>query len=64
MKRYQVRTKEYEKKNWKIVESFDTMKEATRFAIRTEMSLRRTDRQYDSWDIKDSVAKERFIIAQ
>lgn len=30
MKRYQVRTKEYEKKNWKIVESFDTMKEATR----------------------------------
>lgn len=64
MKRYQVRTKEYEKKNWKIVESFDTMKEATRFAIRTEMSLRRTDRQYDSWDIKDSVTKERFIIAQ
>lgn len=63
MKRYQVRTKEYEKKNWKIVDSFDTMKEAKRFAIRTEMSLRRTDRQFDSWDIKDSVTKERFIIA-
>lgn len=62
MKRYQVRTKEYEKKNWKIVESFDTMKEAKRFAIKTEMSLRKTDRQYDSWEIKDSVTKERFII--
>lgn len=64
MKRYQVRTKEYEKKNWKIVTSFDTMKEAKRFVIRTEMSLRKTDRQYDSWDIKDSVTKERFIIAE
>lgn len=64
MKRYQVRTKEYEKKNWKIVDSFDTMKEAKKFTIRTEMSLRRTDRQFDSWDIKDSVTKERFIIAQ
>ena len=64
MKRYQVRTKEYEKKNWKVVESFDTMKEAVKFAIRTEMSLRRTDRMFDSWDIKDTVTKERFIIAE
>ena len=64
MKRYQVRTKEYEKKNWKVVESFDTMKEAMRFAVRTEMSLRSTERQYDSWDIKDSVTKERIIIAE
>ena len=64
MKRYQVRTKEYEKKNWKVVESFDTMKDAMRFAVRTERSLRSTERQYDSWDIKDSVTKERFIIAE
>lgn len=64
MKRYQVRTKEYEKKNWKVVESFDTMKEAKKFAIRTEMSLRRTERMFDSWDIKDTVTKERFIIAE
>ena len=64
MKRYQVRTKEYEKKNWKVVESFDTMKDAMRFAVRTERSIRSTARQYDSWDIKDIVTKERFIIAE
>lgn len=64
MKRYQVRTKEWEKKNWKVVAEFDTYREASRFAIRTEYSLRRTNRQFDSWDIKDTVTKERTIIAQ
>ena len=64
MKRYQVRTKEYEGKKWKVIESFDTMKDAIIFAVRTERSLRSTERKYDSLDIKDSVKKERFIIAE
>lgn len=64
MKRYQVRTKEYEKKNWKVVDSFDTMKEAKRFAIRAEMECRKHFcTMYDSWEVKDTETKERFTIA-
>jgi hypothetical protein len=64
IKRYQVRTKEYEKKNWKVVDSFDTMKEATRCAIQMEYSMRKTEHMFDSWEVKDSVTKERLIIAE
>ena len=63
MKRFQVRTKKYEAKNWKVVESFDTMKEAKRFACRSEYAQRHTENQFDSWEIKDSVTKERICIA-
>ena len=63
MKRYQVRTKEYEKKNWKVIKSFETFEEAEKYAIKTEISFRNTERRYDSWDIKDTVTKERTLIA-
>ena len=64
MKRYQVRTKEFEKRNWKVVESFDTMREAERYAIRLERECRKYfDKMYDSWDVKDAVTKDRILIA-
>lgn len=63
MKKFAVRTKEWEKKNWKVVAEFDTFRDAHTFAIRTETSLRKTDRQFDSWDVKNMETKERFIIA-
>ena len=61
---YQVRTKEYEKKHWKVVETFDTFRDAEKYAIHTEMSLRRTEKCFDSWDIKNTETGERFIIAE
>lgn len=61
--KYEVRTKEYEKRNWKVVKAFDTFKEAHKFAIQTEMKMRRTEHEFDSWDIKNTETKERFIIA-
>ena len=60
---YQVRTKEYEKKRWKVIQTFDTFAAALRYAIRTEMSMRRTEKYLDSWDIKNTETGERFIIA-
>lgn len=64
MKRYQVRTKEFEKRNWKVVESFDTMKEAKRYAIQAEMKCRKHfNTMYDSWEVKDTETKERITIA-
>ena len=63
MKQYQVRTKKFEKKNWKVVNSFDTMKDALRFAIRSEHAQRHTDDEYDKWEIKDTMTGERFIVA-
>lgn len=64
MKRYQVRTKEFEKRNWKVVESFDTMKEAERYAIQAERKCRKhLDTMYDSWEVKDTETKERVTIA-
>ena len=64
MKRYQVRTKEFEKRNWKVVEEFDWIKDAKRFAIRAEYAQRNNpDKMYDSWEVKDAVTKERFTIA-
>lgn len=64
MKRYQVRTKEFEKRKWRVVESFDTMKDAERYAIRAERDSRKHFcTMYDSWDVKDTVAKDRIIIA-
>ena len=60
---YQVRTKEYEKKRWKVIQTFDTFAAALRYAIHTEMSMRRTEKYLDSWDIKDTETGERFIIA-
>lgn len=61
---YQVRTKAWEKRNWKVVETFGTFRDAHKFAIKTEYALRKTDRQFDSWDIKNTETKERFIIAE
>ena len=61
---YQVRTKEWEKKHWKVVKTFDTFKAAHLYAIRTEMSLRRTEKCFDAWDIKNTETGERFIIAE
>lgn len=64
MSRYQVRTKEFEKRNWKIIESFGTMREAERFAIRAERKCRKDfDKMFDKWDVKDTVTKDRIIIA-
>ena len=60
--KYEVRTKEYEKKNWKVVARFDTFKEAHKFAIQTEMKLRRTEHCFDS-SFVETETKERFIIA-
>lgn len=61
--KYQVRTKAWEKKNWKVVATFDTFKEAHKFAIKAEYDCRRTEKQFDSWDIKNIETKERFIVA-
>lgn len=61
---YQVRTKEYEKRRWKVVETFDTFKAAHQYAIRTEISLRKSERCFDAWDIKNTETGERFIIAE
>ncbi len=63
MKRYQVRTKKFEKKNWKVVDSFETMKDAIRFAILSEYAQRNTDDEYDKWDVKDTITRDRFIVA-
>lgn len=64
VKRYAVRTREYEKKNWKVVASFDTEREATRFCIRSEYACRRNfDKMYDHWDVKDMETGERTIYA-
>jgi hypothetical protein len=64
MKKFQVRTKEWEKRNWKVIAEFDTFKEAQRFAIRSEYAQRKTDKMFDAWDIKNIETKERFIIAE
>lgn len=61
---YQVRTKEYEKKRWKVIKTFDTFRDAEKYAIRTEMSLRKTEKCFDAWDIKNTETGERFIIAE
>lgn len=62
--RYEVRTKKYEKKNWKVVARFDDRKEALRFAIQSEMKARRNfETMFDGWDLKDTETKERFIVA-
>lgn len=61
--RYQVRTKKFERKNWKVVESFPTMKEAKRFACRAEYAQRGTDNEFDNWEVRDTVTGERIIIA-
>lgn len=61
---YQVRTKEWEKRHWKVVKTFDTFAAACQYAIRTEMSLRRTEQCFDAWDIKNTETGERFIIAE
>ena len=61
---YQVRTKEWEKRHWKVIKTFDTFAAAQRYAIRTEMSLRRTEKCFDAWDIKNTETGERFIIAE
>jgi hypothetical protein len=64
MKRYQVRTKEFEKRNWKVVETFDWIKDAKSYAMKAEYAQRRNpDRMYDSWEVKDTVTGERFTIA-
>ena len=61
---YQVRTKEYEKRHWKVIKTFDTFRDAEKYAIRTEMSLRKTEKCFDAWDIKNTETGERFIIAE
>ena len=63
MKRYQVRTKKFERKSWKVVESFDTRKEAMRFACRMEYAQRHTADEFDAWEVKDTVTGDRFTIA-
>ena len=61
---YTVRIKEYEKRNWKVVATFDTMKEAKKYAIKLDYSFRKSiDTMYNSIDIKNTETKERFMIA-
>lgn len=63
MKRYQVRTKKFERKSWKVVDSFDTMKEALQFAIRSEYAQRHTENEFDKWEVKDTLTGNRFSVA-
>lgn len=63
MKRYQARTKKFEKKNWKEVDSFETMKDAIRFAIHCEYAQRHTEDEFDKWEVKDTLTGDRFSIA-
>jgi hypothetical protein len=61
---FQVRTKEWEKKNWKVVATFETWKEAHTFAIKEEYKNRRNpEKMFDYWDIKNTETKERMYIA-
>ena len=45
------------------MDSFDTMKEAIRFAIRSEYAQRYTDDEFDKWDVKDTLTGDRVIVA-
>ena len=50
---YQVRVKKYETRSWKVVEEFNTLREAKRFAIRLDMQHRKSiDTMYDSIEVR------------
>jgi hypothetical protein len=60
---YQVRTKKYESRYWRVVSEHATRKEALRAAIRLDFANRRDpDRVYDSIDVKYPDGT-RFIVA-
>ena len=50
---YQVRIKEFEKRNWKVKAEFVTKKEAMKYAIKLDMEWRKSiDTMYNSIEIK------------
>ena len=60
---YQVRVRKFEKRNWKVVENFQNLRDAKKFAIRLDMRNRKSiDTMYDHIDIKYPDGT-RFIIA-
>ena len=60
---FTVRVKEWEKRNWKVVATFDTFKEAHKYAVALDFKWRKSiDTMYNSIDIKNTETKERFGI--
>lgn len=50
---YQVRVKEFEKRNWKVKAEFETKKEAMKYAIKLDMEWRKSiDTMYNSIEVK------------
>lgn len=50
---YQVRIKEFEKRNWKIKEEFETEKAAMKYAIKLDMEWRKSiDTMYNHIEVK------------
>ena len=61
---YQVRTKKYEGRNWKVVATFFTEREATKFVVQAEMAARRNfETMFDHWDVKNTFTGERRVYA-
>ena len=63
MMKFQVRTKKYESKAWKVVAEFNDYKEAMRYACRAEFAQRHTANEFDSWEVKNTITKERTTVA-
>ena len=60
---YQVRIKEFEKRNWKVKEEFETEKEAMKYAIKLNMKWRKSiDTMYNHIEVKHPDGT-RFTIA-
>lgn len=50
---YQVRIKEFEKRNWKVKEEFETEKAAMKYAIKLDMEWRKSiDTMYNFIEVK------------
>lgn len=63
--KYEVRIKEWEKRNWKTVASFETFSEAEKSAIQLDFKNRRskTIDEFTKIDIKNIETGERFMVA-